>query len=630
MKKRISIVIVIALLFLFVPFYHVYGNNAFTIPSYKIDIQVDKSAVFDVVETIQIENCEDLTIYKNILKNYQYDVEGNGHSESFAYGISDIKVENAQVSISHENDVQRLTITLKQPTQEITLRYKVRMRNFQKEDGTVLLLYNLLHPSFEATIEQLQATITLPNSPETAFNIYTTNNDGSQQGTLNYQLQNKTLHISSMEPLKSGTGIMMQANLRNFYFTYSNPTSLHLYMSILSILVVMGSYFVMIYYPRFRNKKVLKECYPLENMEIGSLGYILDGVCEQRDIMAIIIEWANQNYIQIRDENQTVSLCIVNELPVQALAYEKHLFNLIFTDYTMVTIDQLKVRNLAGKLHTIENEIYEAQEEKSEHPIYTKSSYLWQISASFFVSLPMCLTMFACKYEETYSLFPSLIAGLISIIAIFLNCLPWVWILKNRHHLAKNTRDVYQLLISLINFICGGLFYQYLLTHNTAMVYITISIILTILFACILIIMEKKTYYGRQLTSRLLSLRGFIRRAGVTQLNNLLYDNPYYFEDMLPYVYVFDIIDIWGKKFTSIPLQAPFWFYHASASANSTIYWMSSLEKTLEAIRTALYSEPLTEMKKINKQNIKKKPKKKVKKNVNLKKTKKDSWSDYR
>lgn len=614
MKKRIcKIIMIVLILFCSLRFLSVHGEQAFTISSYSIDINVDKSAVFDVVETIQIENCTDLVLHKNILQNYTYDVENNGNTDTYAYGISDLKVENASYSTKNEKDFQRLTITLEKPTQQIILHYKVRMRNFQKEDGTILLLYNLLHPSMEAKIEQFQASMTLPNSPETSFNVYTTDSSGNQQGTLNYQLQKNTLTINSSSALEPGTGIMIQANFRKFYFTYSNPISLHLFMSIISILLVMGSYFFMIYYPRFRKKKVLKECYPLENIEIGTLGYILDGVCEPRDIIAILIEWANQNYIQIRDENQTISLLIVNELPVTAPAYEKHLFNLIFTDYTMVTIDQLKSRNLATKMHTIESEIYEAQEAKTKHPIYTKSSYSWQLIASLFVSIPMCLTIFACRYEESYSFFPSLLAGFISIVIIYLNCLPWVWILKNRYHLASNTREVYQLLIGLLNFICGGLFYQYLALHGTAIVYVTISIILTILYACILIIMEKKTYYGRQLSTRLISLRQFVRRATSTQLSNLLYDNPYYFEDMLPYVYVFDIVDIWGKKFTSIPLQAPFWFFHASANANSTIYWMSTLDKALENIQMALYQDS-TSAKKKNKTIKKEKKKKQAKK----------------
>lgn len=628
MKKRIVSIFMTCLLFaMILCLVPIHGQGAFTISSYKIDINVNDSAVFDVVETIHIENCEDGVIHKDILQDYLYDVENTGDKKTYAYGISDIEVENATFTTSHEQDKQRLTITLNQPTQEIVLRYKVRMRNFQKEDGTILFLYNLLHPSMEGEIKQLQAAITLPYRPETSFQVYLMDVDGNQQGSMNYQLQDKTLHITSNETLKPGTGIMMQANLRKFYFTYSNPISLQLYMSVISILLVMGSYFVMIYYPRFRNKRILKECYPIENMEIGALGYILDGVCEPRDIMAILIEWANQNYIQIRDENQTVSLLIVNELPPQAPAYEKHLFNLIFTDYTMVTIDQLHVRKLSAKLHAVEDEIYQAQEAKTSNYIYTKSSYLWQMIASVFVSIPMCLTIFACNYEETYSFLPSLLAACLSIIIIYLNCLPWVWMLKNRYRLAKNTRDVYQVLISLINFICGGLFYQYLIMHHTAIVYITISIILTVLFACILIIMEKKTFYGRQLTTRLFSLRQFIRRASTTQLSNLLYDNPYYFEDMLPYVYVFDILDIWGKKFTSIPLQAPFWFYHASASANSTIYWMSALEKTLTAIQTALYPQTSEEQKKTtkkpeNKKKIKKKQVAKMKKE-------KDPWSGY-
>ena len=132
----------------------------------------------------------------------------------------------------------------------------------------------------------------------------------------------------------------------------------------------------------------------------------------------------------------------------------------------------------------------------------------------------------------------------------------------------------------LINFISGALLYRYLLMNQTPVVYAAINFVLTLLFACIIIFMDRRTFYGRNLYLRLLSLRQYIRTANSEQLTTYLYDNPYYFEDMLPYAWIFDITDIWGKKFTSIPLDAPVWYFHANADAQSPIYWMRALDNS--------------------------------------------------
>lgn len=591
MRKTMLCVMSLFILVCLFPFtFLVKGSGAYTISNYQIKIDVNKSAVLNVEETINIENCTERIFHKDIVQEYTYDANSDGTLDSYAYGIEGISVEGGSFTTSHENGTERLNITLSEPSQEVKLHYRVRMRRFDNDEAN-LFLYQLISASNDGTIDQLQATIELPNRPDTSFDVYVIDQNGQLNQNLIYNINDKTLSIQTTEALKPGQGIEISALLRPFYFTYSHPITMQLYFAIFSILLVMGLYLAVVYSSRFHKKDLIREFYPIEQLKMGSLGYILDGACDERDILTIIIEWANQNYIQIYDENQTISLVIVNELPPSAPPVEQHLFNLIFQTYTMVTIDQLRSRCLHLKMKEIEKELYDAQASNQDHPIYTNASYLWQMLSALVVCIPMSLTMFACIYETNYQFMNSLIHALCCAVIIYLNCLPWIWILKHKYRIQKNTLDIYQLLTGLINFVCGFLFYDFYINHDTPVTYVAITIVLTLLAACIMIFMDKRTFYGRSLQKRLLSLRQFIRRCNSEQLTNLLYDNPYYFEDMLPYAYVFDITDIWGKKFTSIPLQAPFWYFHANASAQSTIYWMRSLESSLNQILTALYQE---------------------------------------
>jgi len=574
-------------------FSDVYSQTAYTVSSYQIHAEIDKSAVMKVEENLQITGCEGLQITKDIIQDYIYDSDQDGTPETYAYEISNIQVEGAQYSTSHTDGAYRLHLTLKEPDAHVVIHYRVRLKRFDAEDAN-LFYYQLIPANHEGTIESFNAEIVFPNRPNTAFDVYQIDQGLNRTTSLNAAVDDKTIRIVGTQALDPGNGIMIFATLRNFFFNYSHPLTLHLFFSIFSIILVMGTYIGIIYSRRFHKKDILKESYPIKEIEIGTLGYILDGIVDEADIISILIEWANQNYIQIRDENQTVALVLVNELPASAKAYEKHLFDLIFTQYTLVTVDQLRTRNLKKKMLGIEKEILLAQEQSKQNPIYANSSYLWQSLSAIIVCIPLALTMLACIYEQQYQLLQSLLYAFLCGTIVYVNCLPWIWILKKRHRLSKSTQDIYRILTMLINFISGALLYHYLLVNQTPVVYAAINFVLTILCACILIFMERRTPYGRNLYLRLLSLRQYIRSANSNQLTTYLYDNPYYFEDMLPYAYIFDITDIWGKKFTSIPLNAPVWYFHANADAQSTIYWMRALESSLNTVKKALYHDANT------------------------------------
>ncbi len=273
------------------------------------------------------------------------------------------------------------------------------------------------------------------------------------------------------------------------------------------------------------------------------------------------------------------------------MKYEHRLFQLIFNHQRIMTIDQLAIRSLYKEMGAIEEEIFKAQKTR-RRKVYTNDSYLSQLGYIAVVGIPISIGMFACIYEQNYQWMKAVQYAIGCYGVVYLNCLPWIWVLKYQYRLSKNTYQVYQTLLSLINFVCGALIYAYLLTNGMAVVYAAINLVMTLLMGCVALFMDKPTHYGRIIRLKLYSLREFICKATREQLSDMMNENSYYFGDMLPYVYYFDISDIWSKQFSSIPLQAPFWYFHANADAQSTVYWMSSLILSLEKIQDVLYYDP--------------------------------------
>ena len=92
--------------------------------------------------------------------------------------------------------------------------------------------------------------------------------------------------------------------------------------------------------------------------------------------------------------------------------------------------------------------------------------------------------------------------------------------------------------------------------------------------------MRSRTAYGNEMLGKLLGFRNFIRVSEVDRLEALVEQDPKYFYSILPYAYVFGLSDKWAKKFKSIAVEPPNWFYgsdYYGAGMFNTVVFMSML-----------------------------------------------------
>ena len=94
---------------------------------------------------------------------------------------------------------------------------------------------------------------------------------------------------------------------------------------------------------------------------------------------------------------------------------------------------------------------------------------------------------------------------------------------------------------------------MYLITYIVGI----ISIAVLILFAKI---MPKRTTYGNEMLGKLRGFKRFLETAEKPQLEQLVYENPEYFYNILPYTYALGVSDVWMSQFETIAMQAPDWY----------------------------------------------------------------------
>ena len=111
-----------------------------------------------------------------------------------------------------------------------------------------------------------------------------------------------------------------------------------------------------------------------------------------------------------------------------------------------------------------------------------------------------------------------------------------------------------------------------------------IACLVCLLVSLILIYMSKKTTirskYGDKVYGEALGFREFLLRAEKDKLEKLVEENPKYYYDILPYVYVLNVSDKWVKKFEGINIPQPDWYVVTSFSLytfNHSMSRMSSL-----------------------------------------------------
>ena len=116
MKKIVWIFLV---LILFFPLFSVQGSEPYTIEDYQVDIQVEKSAHLNVEETIQVKDCHQLFIQKDLIQDYTYDANQDGQSELYSYGIDHIEIIGGDVTKTSHDGVVSLKIHLNESNAQI-------------------------------------------------------------------------------------------------------------------------------------------------------------------------------------------------------------------------------------------------------------------------------------------------------------------------------------------------------------------------------------------------------------------------------------------------------------------------------------------------------------------------------
>ncbi len=196
-------------------------------------------------------------------------------------------------------------------------------------------------------------------------------------------------------PLPVGTGMTFYVPMEEGYFQNTASVSginiLLLSISGISLLVL-----ILLFWFFGKDNMIIPsvQFQPPEGFDSAAVGYIIDGDVSDKDVMSLLLFWADKGYMKIQEtEELELSFIKLSELPDDAPKYEKEFFTGIFGKHAPEG-KKVTMSNLRYRMATTFSRTKAWIEENYKEKVYTKASRRARIGAGFLSCIPVFLSIF--------------------------------------------------------------------------------------------------------------------------------------------------------------------------------------------------------------------------------------------
>lgn len=608
MKK---IVLILALLFgLFLPPLTVHaGSTGVDITSMDIKINVDEHGLVSVDQTMVLDitgyNVHGPMVYIPQSYDNTWVINGENIRRQYYFPVRSIRVYGSPYSTetdSYDNVILYIGDADKTVSGIMTYHYSYTIQ-FRDLDlnGLQAFYFNIVGTGWSDPIGKVTFSITLPK-PWPYEPTFTAGPYGStNQVDVNYVIDKDTNTLTGSYDLgmTANQGITIYEHLSDTgdYFTFIPPTDYSPFALIFLAAFTLILYLVFLKFGKDDKPVITVEFNPIKGLSSSQAGYIYDGSVDTKDVVSLIIEWANKGYLDITEDEankDNFTLTKLKEMDESEIRAEKTLFKALFNGRTSVTNKQLK--------NTFYQHIANAKADIARHfngnpqrSIFSKTATAFKLLFGILTMIPAALvvssTVYVATYREEVALFTGIIIFVIGTILVIL----WSITAKRWPSLNNVKRSAALMGCTFVSAVFAFIYILVPFVTNAKIdAMFLIKMAVTFGFSAINIAlvayMDKRTQLGVDYLGKILGLKQFIETAEKDRLEMLVKDDPSYFYKILPYAYVFNVTDVWSRKFESIAIQGPSW-YHGGTNMN-TLYFMNRFNHTMTTMNRAMTSVP--------------------------------------
>lgn len=598
MKKRWWILF--ALLFLCSSYLlPVYAREYFTIEDLDIHMQVAEDGTYTIKEQYTLDFSQERHGFFRTIPT-KYDMKwtdpdtGKVSERSYYFPISDIDCGGTTCT----TDVESGSVIIKLGdedrtvfgTQTYTISYQVHTKDLDYQ-ATQMLYWNLVGNGFDTTIKNMHYTIQMPKEFDDKQISTYTGKYGAAHPNLSYEVDGTSIEGDLLEPLYRHESATIMVNLPNGYFTFPPTPDYLLYAIIATGVLALISLALFWRFGKDDDLVVTVEFKAPDGLDSAAVGYVADAMVDNKDILSLIIDWANRGYIKIHEEEgHHMKLEKRKEMEtVDTTPYERTFFNAIFKKKDIVDETDLKEKHVGSGLNSAKTMLSNYFHTKKRR-VYTSSSLGLQFLMCVIVALPTMLCIFASAYAHYGMLEMTWMSILLGVIG-FVACLPWILLMRKRFVIKKTVYFFLWGLCFLFNAIVFTITSVLMLLWGPsyAWIYVLIYMVIEVLQLFLLMFMDKRTQQGNRWLGQILGLRDFILTCEKDRLELLVHENPSAFYDILPYAYVLGVSDVWAKKFESLIVPQPEWYAsdYSYGMHFSTWIWWSSFHRSFHNVSAA-------------------------------------------
>lgn len=557
-----------------------YTSYPYVIDGYNVNIVVNEDNSFDITETIDTYfNTSKHGIIRTIpLTNnvIHSDVNTTNHAK-----VSNIVI-NEVYSSSKDSDnnlaikIGREGRTVKGAKQYIiSYKYTLSKDNISAYDE---FYYNIIGTNWDTYIGNITFKITMPKDFDVAKLGFASGTSGSTTNSVTYNVKGNVITGEYHGNLQPNQALTIRLVLDNNYFDLT-PIDTSTFISyIIPLGCLLLSYIIWHFAGKDRKTVEVIGFNPPKNINSLKTAYIYN---EQRissaNVSSLLIYLASKGYIEIiedKDDENKFTLKRLKDYNGKD-EYERRFFDGLFsinntdslfgfpitksesTPSKVVTSEELKYK-FYRVIDKIKNDIFFSGMDNifEKDTILKRLLILGLLAITIITAFVMPITQNYDEYNSSIILFPLISTLLFIGVMVF-------FAYKNSNNMVKGYSLA--MLIVIIPICIGNstTYFKSMLTFFSdfplqAMVGLGSIVAEYIL----MLLMPKKTAAGSKLYGEILGFRRFLETADKDQLEAQVKKNPTYFYDILPYTYVLGVSDIWVKKFESITLEPPDWYYH--------------------------------------------------------------------
>lgn len=330
-----------------------------------------------------------------------------------------------------------------------------------------------------------------------------------------------------------------------------------------------------------RDVKVVEtvEFYPPDNLTPAEVGYAMDGILDDEEMMTMFLYFAQKGYVEIDEKkNKSLELKKAKAIADEEPEFAREMFNGLFSGRRLTASLRKLPSSFASVMESAKGTL-EKDMDARHGRVHTEDSMFARAGLGLLLIIAELGCGLLMGNEMVYAF---VIPVGMQVCALMLLC-------TGVDSISQNVA-VAKLFFGILLYVLGILLNCFLMEDELPVTHIYLATAAQVILAFFCAILMRRDKENAALLGRLRGFRRFIRMAEYDKLVALSDENPQYYYDILPYAAVFGMDTKWTKKFTDIKIPDPSW-YHAK-DPSSFVYSAALSHAIVSSCKSAAPTPP--------------------------------------